>query len=62
MMAHALAEEKGGETRTASCASASLQRVNESRWQQQTGAERSVRLRRCETSSTQTQVKAIAQK
>ena len=39
-------------TRAASCASASLQRVKESRWQQQTGAEgRSVRPRRREASS-----------
>ena len=41
-------------TRTASCANASLQRVKESRWQQQTGADgRSVRPRRRETSSRQ---------
>ena len=39
-------EEKEGESRTASCANASLPRVRESRWQQQTGADgRSVRTR-----------------
>ena len=39
-------EEKDGESRTASCANASLPRVRESRWQQQTGADgRSVRTR-----------------
>ena len=42
-------------TRAASCASASLQRVKESRWQQQTEAKgRSVRPRRRETTSRQT--------
>ena len=43
------------ETRTAYCSNASLPRVKESRWQQQTGADgRSVRPRRRETSSRQT--------
>ena len=42
-------------TRTASCTNASLPRVKESQWQQQTGADgRSVRPRRRETSSRQT--------
>ena len=44
-------EDEEEASRAASCASASLQRVKESRWQQQTGAEgRSVRPRRRETS------------
>ena len=44
-------EDEEDATRAASCANASLQRVKESRWQQQTGAEgHSVRPRRRETS------------
>ena len=51
----AIQKDKWGDeeeaSRAASCASASLQRVKESRWQQRTGAEgRSVRPRRRETS------------
>ena len=48
-------EDEAEATRAASCSNASLQRVKEARWQQQTGAEgRSVKPRRRETTSRQT--------